>query len=133
MWRICYELATLSTFSQDSKEYHNMIVRANSKQSSWANECIYFQWEVQDTFLRYTTIYMIKQKSEVLAKFRKFSNPVENRNGLKIKRLSLENQSVKHLRSHNGDEYVLTYFEDFCNSRRIEHEPTILTLHYRTE
>ena len=33
--------------------------------------------------------------------------------------------------SYNGDEYVLTYFEDFC--RGIQHEPTILTLHYRTE
>ena len=76
---------------------------------------------------------MIMQKSEVLAKFRKFSNPVENRNELKIKWLSLENQSVKHLRSHNGDEYLLTYFEDFCNSSGIQHEPTILILHYRTE
>ena len=40
-----------------------------------------------DDFLRYTTVYMMKQKSEVLEKFRKFVNLVENRTGLRVERL----------------------------------------------
>ena len=66
---------------------------------------------VIDNFSRYTTVCMIKQKSEVLAKFREFVNLVENRTGLKVQRLSLENQAVKRLRSDNGGEYVSN---DFC-------------------
>ena len=45
---------------------------------------------VIDNFSRYTTIYMIKQKSEVFPKFREFVNFVENWTGLQVKRLSLE-------------------------------------------
>ena len=48
-----------------------------------------------DDFLRYTTVFMIKQKSEVLAKYREFVKLVENPTGLKVKQLSLENQTVK--------------------------------------
>ena len=54
---------------------------------------------VIDDFFRYTTVYMIKQKSEVLAKFREIVNLVEKRFGLKVKRLSLENQTVQRLLS----------------------------------
>ena len=32
---------------------------------------------------------------------------------------------VKRLRSDNDSEYVSKSFEDFCNDRGIEHEPTI--------
>lgn len=39
---------------------------------------------VIDDFSRFTTVCMIKQKSEVLAKFREFVNLVENRTGLKV-------------------------------------------------
>ena len=65
------------------------------------------------------------QKSEILAKFREFVNLIEKRSGLKTKRLSLENQTVKGLRSENGGEHVSNDFEDFCNYHGIQHEPTI--------
>ena len=48
-----------------------------------------------DDFSRYTTVYMMKQKSEVLEKFRRFVNLVENRTGLKVERLHVENETVK--------------------------------------
>ena len=54
-----------------------------------------------------------------------FFSLVENRTGLKVKQLTLENQMVKRLRSDNGGEYVSNAFEDFCNDRGIQHEPTI--------
>ena len=41
-----------------------------------------------DDYSRYTTVYMMKHKSEVLAKFTEFVNLVENRTGLKVKRLN---------------------------------------------
>ena len=56
---------------------------------------------VIDDFVRYTTVYTIKQKSEVLAKFREIVDLVEKRFELKVKRLSLENQTVQRLRSNN--------------------------------
>ena len=68
---------------------------------------------------------MMKQKSEVLAKFTEFVNLVENQTGLKVKRLNIENQTVKRLRSDNGGEYASNDFERFCANRGIQHEPTI--------
>ena len=78
-----------------------------------------------DDYSRYTTVYMMKQKSEVLAKFTEFVNLVENQTGLKVKRLNIENQTVKRLRSDNGGEYVSNDFERFCTNRGIQREPTI--------
>ena len=78
-----------------------------------------------DDFSRYTTVYMMKQKSEVLEKFRRFVNLVENRTGLKVERLHVENETVKRLRSDNGGEYFSNDFEEFCNGRGIQREPTI--------
>ena len=68
-----------------------------------------------DDFSRYTTVYMMKQKSEVLEKFRRFVNLVENRTGLKVERLHVENETVKRLRSDNGGEYFSNDLEEFCN------------------
>ena len=68
---------------------------------------------------------MIKQKSEVLAKFREFVNVVKNWAGLKAKQMNLKNQTVKFLRSDNSSEYLSNDFEDFHNNRGIQHEPTI--------
>ena len=54
-----------------------------------------------------------------------FFSLVENRTGLKVKQLTLENQMVKRLRLDNGGEYVSNDFEYFCNDRGIQHKPTI--------
>ena len=79
-----------------------------------------------DDFSRYPTVYMMKQKSEVLEKFGQFVNLVENRTGLKVERLHIEeSETVKRLRSDNGGEYFSKDFDKFCNSRGIQREPTI--------
>lgn len=78
-----------------------------------------------DDFSRYTTVYMMKQKSEVLEKFGQFVNLVENRTGLKVERLHVENETIKRLRSDNGGEYFSKDFDEFCNNRGIQREPTI--------
>jgi transposase InsO family protein len=58
---------------------------------------------------------MINQKSEVLEKFKDYVNLVENQTGSK----------VKGLRSDNGGEYMSKDFDQFCNDRGIQREPTI--------
>ena len=76
-------------------------------------------------YSRYTTVYMMKQKSEVLDKFKEFVNLVENRTGLKVQRLNIEYQTVKRLRSNNGGEYFSNDFDTFCTDRGIQRGPTI--------
>lgn len=44
-----------------------------------------------DDYLRFITVYMIKQKSEVFEKFKKFINFDENQMGQKVKGFSCEN------------------------------------------
>ena len=44
-----------------------------------------------DDYLRFITVYMIKQKSEVFEKFKKFINFDENQMGHKVKGFSCEN------------------------------------------
>eukprot|EP00111_Clytia_hemisphaerica_P018040 TCONS_00053381-protein len=68
---------------------------------------------------------MMKHKSEVLAKFTEFVNLVKNRTELKVKRLNVENQTIKRLRSNNGGKYTSTEFTSFCTDRGISREPTI--------
>ena len=60
-----------------------------------------------DDFSRYVTVYMMKQKSKVIDRFKEFVNLVENRTGLKVKQVNFENQAVKRFRSENGGEYIL--------------------------
>lgn len=45
-----------------------------------------------DDYLRFITVYMIKQKSEVFEKFKKFINFDENQMGHKVKGFSCENE-----------------------------------------
>ena len=78
-----------------------------------------------DDLSRYTTVYMMKNKSEVLDKFKDYVNLLENRTGLKVKRLSMEDKTIKRFRSDNGGEYISKEFEQFCNDRVIQSEPTI--------
>ena len=70
-----------------------------------------------DDFSRYSTIYFMKHKSEVLIKFREYMNMMENKTGQKIQR-------VNTIRSDNGGEYSSNEFKDYCNEVGIAHQFT---------
>lgn len=64
---------------------------------------------------RYTYVYMIKHKSEVLDRFTEFVEQTENLTGYR----------VKSLRSDNGTEYCSKAFEEYCKSKGIRKEYTV--------
>ncbi|CAB0017700.1 unnamed protein product, partial [Nesidiocoris tenuis] len=66
-----------------------------------------------DHFSHFTTVYLLKKKSEVDSYFRKYVNMVEAKHG----------KRVANLRCDNGGEYSSTCFKDFCAERGI-------TIHY---
>eukprot|EP00794_Sanderia_malayensis_P011707 gene11707-biopygen9383 len=68
-----------------------------------------------DDFSRFTTVYMMKNKSEVLQKFKEFVALNENLTG----------RRVKKLRADNGGEYKSDDFEKYCKERGILQEDTI--------
>ena len=68
-----------------------------------------------DDYSRYTTVYTLKSKDEVLEKFKEFVKSSEKQTG----------HSVKALRSDNGGEYVSNAFKDYCKSSGIRQEFTI--------
>lgn len=68
-----------------------------------------------DDFSRYTSIYFLKKKNEVLQKFKDFVAYAENHTGRK----------VKVIRSDNGGEYISNEFKQFCAERGIRREETI--------
>ena len=77
-----------------------------------------------DDYSRYATIYFLKQKSEVLEKFKNYVQMVENSMGeRKIENLYIWN-NVKAMRSDNGGEYTSAQFSDFCASKGISHQFT---------
>ncbi|KAL0298311.1 UNVERIFIED_CONTAM: Retrovirus-related Pol polyprotein from transposon TNT 1-94 [Sesamum radiatum] len=55
-------------------------------------------------------VYVLKQKSEVFAKFKLWKAEVENQTGRKI----------KYLRSDNGTEYIDSQFQKFCEEHGIQ-------------
>ena len=63
-----------------------------------------------DGFSRFTTVYTIKTKGEVLDKFKEFVELAENITGCRI----------KALRSDNESEYVSKEFTQYCKSRGIK-------------
>ena len=65
-----------------------------------------------DDFSRKTIVYMIKNKSEVLEKFKVFKAIAENITG----------ERVKILRTDNGGEYTSNAFNSFCESCGIQHQ-----------
>ena len=78
-----------------------------------------------DDFSRYTTVYFIKSKSEVLSKFMEYVSSVEKHTGYQIKKLNiLAEEDIKVLRSDNGGEYTSNDFTKFCAEKRISHEFT---------
>ena len=68
-----------------------------------------------DDYSRYVTVYMIKNKSEVLSKFKEFVSLMEN----------LTEHRIKVLRSDNGGEYESREFTEYCQSHGIKRETTI--------
>eukprot|EP00794_Sanderia_malayensis_P016556 gene16556-biopygen13988 len=68
-----------------------------------------------DDYSRFTTVYFLKKKSEVLQKFKEFVVAVENHTGKRI----------KVIRTDNGGEYVSNEFKQFCIERGIKREVTI--------
>ena len=68
-----------------------------------------------DDFTRYSAVYFITHKSEVLEKFKEFEAEVTMETDLKI----------KAIRTDNGGEYVSDNFKRFLKQKGIRHEPTI--------
>ena len=68
-----------------------------------------------DDYTRYTYVYFIKHKDEVLAKFKEFVNLATNLTG----------RSVKTLRTDNGGEYCSKEFESFLKEKGIVHQLTV--------
>ena len=80
-----------------------------------------------DDYSRYTTVYFIKSKSEVLSKFQEYVNSVEKHTGHQIMKLNiLAEDDVKVLRSDNGGEYTSNNFAKFCGEKGISHEFPVL-------
>ena len=65
-----------------------------------------------DDFSRKTFVYFMKQKSEVLDKFKIFKALVEKQTGLEIQKL----------RNDNGSEYTSKAFKQFCEEHGIERQ-----------
>ena len=68
-----------------------------------------------DDFSRYVCVYYLKQKSEVLSKFKEFVNVMTNITG----------KRVKVLRSDNGGEYCSNDFSEYLKQQGIKHETTV--------
>ena len=68
-----------------------------------------------DDYSRYTYIYFIKKKSEVLEKFKEFHSHVRNITG----------KPIKTLRSDNGGEYCSQEFKDFLKKNGIIHQLSV--------
>ena len=68
-----------------------------------------------DDSLRFTSVYFIKNKSEVFEIFKQFIAWAENITGT----------CRKILKSKNGSEYSSKEIGNFCNERRIKHDFTV--------
>ena len=68
-----------------------------------------------DDFSRYTHVLFIKQKNEVLQKFKEFVNLTTNLTG----------KQVKNLRSDNGGEYQSICFDNYLKEQEIFHQTTV--------
>ena len=79
-----------------------------------------------DDYSRYTTVYFIKRKDEVLpSKFQEFVTFVENQSG--------NRGHVKVLRSDNGGEYTSNNFIKYCAEKGIMHESLALIVQSKME
>jgi len=69
-----------------------------------------------DDYSRCVKVYFIKQKSEVLQKFREFEASATNEAGCKI----------GTLRTDNGGEYMSSEFEKYLRNKGIKHETSVI-------
>ena len=76
----------------------------------------------RDNCSKYTHIYLIKQKSEVLEKFKEFVTMIENISGNHVKILFCH---VKILRSDNGGGYTSKLFDAYLKEKGIIHQTTV--------
>ena len=67
---------------------------------------------IDDDFSHYTTLYLLKSKSEVSSKIIEYINFVQNK----------FNRNVKILRTDNGTEYTVNTLNDFLKKHGIKHE-----------
>ena len=79
------------------------------------NESRYFVLFIDD-YSRFTHVYFMKHKSEVVEVFWKFKAMVEKQSGC----------SIKTLRTDNGTEYTSEKFEAFCTQEGINHQLTVV-------
>ncbi|KAL4284866.1 hypothetical protein GQ457_16G010810 [Hibiscus cannabinus] len=68
-----------------------------------------------DDYSRKCWVYVLKEKSEALAKFKEFKAMAEKQS----------DQFIKILRSDRGSEYTKNLFEDFCKEHGIIHQLTV--------
>ena len=73
-----------------------------------------------DDFSRYTVVYFLKKKSEVLSKFVEYVNFVENKNKHHLKQLNV----INCIRSDNGGEYTSSDFAKYCSGKGISRQFT---------
>ncbi|KAL0459208.1 UNVERIFIED_CONTAM: Retrovirus-related Pol polyprotein from transposon TNT 1-94 [Sesamum latifolium] len=89
-------------------DYVHSDVWGPTRKSSLGGSLYYVMFT--DDFSRKVWVYFLKQKSEVLAKFKLWKVEVENQTGRKI----------KYLRSDNGTEYTDSQFQKFCEEHGIQ-------------
>ena len=77
-----------------------------------------------DDYSRYTHVYFIKHKHEVLDRFKEFVNFTTNATGRQMKTLVTESH-VKTLRSDNGGEYGSKIFDAYMKEKGIVHQTTV--------
>ena len=70
---------------------------------------------VIDDYSRYTTIYLLKEKSDVLGRIKEYVEQMENQFGIRLKKV----------RSDNGKEYVSGELLKFYKSKGILHQYTV--------
>ena len=73
-----------------------------------------------DDYSRYTIVYFLKKKSEVLCKLKEYVNHVENMSGQLVRKLNI----IKRLRSDNGGEYISKEFVNYCTEKGIARQFT---------
>ena len=81
-----------------------------------------------DDFSRYTYVYFLKKKSEVLSKFMQFVALAENISGGVVEKLNIytnTKQNLKTFRTDNGGEYTSNEFQKFCADKGISREFTV--------
>lgn len=80
-----------------------------------------------DDFSRWTTVFMMRKKSDALECFKKFHSMVQNLTGSSVRASSTNSRpvTIKKLRTDNGGEYVSKEFKTYLTQNGIVHQTTI--------